>query len=281
MVRQAARRGPIQGNPPFRLVAWHSSRPRSSWSPPSSRLSPCRARCARRTKRPRRPPRRWPGRPEPPRARRRPTVLCVGARPSLVGGLPTPVTPARGVDSVRLESLLLATPRAASLEAALRRIAGLWGDPDARADDAPHAPRPGATPRPAGGPRDVPPRPARHLLPGPAAPRRRRGGGGGGRRAAVARAPRRPRSPLDARGRLPLARPRGLSTTTPRAAERGRATRSRASATRDRTCRTAVSRFQRDARPPARRRRRQPHPDGPLQPGDASRDRASASGDGS
>jgi murein L,D-transpeptidase YcbB/YkuD len=33
------------------------------------------------------------------------------------------------VDAARLESLLLATPRAASLDAALRRITGLWGDP--------------------------------------------------------------------------------------------------------------------------------------------------------
>jgi general secretion pathway protein A len=43
--------------------------------------------------------------------------------------LPSPAAPAPGVDTARLESLLLATPREASLNAALRRITGLWGDP--------------------------------------------------------------------------------------------------------------------------------------------------------
>jgi general secretion pathway protein A len=51
------------------------------------------------------------------------------ARAALVGPLPSPAAPAPGVDAARLESLLLATPRAASLDAALRRITGLWGDP--------------------------------------------------------------------------------------------------------------------------------------------------------
>jgi general secretion pathway protein A len=52
-----------------------------------------------------------------------------GASAGLMGPLPSPAAPAPGVDAARLESLLLATPRAASLEAALRRITGLWGDP--------------------------------------------------------------------------------------------------------------------------------------------------------
>jgi general secretion pathway protein A len=48
---------------------------------------------------------------------------------NLTGPLPSPTAPAPAVDAARFESLLLATPREASLNAALRRIAGLWGDP--------------------------------------------------------------------------------------------------------------------------------------------------------
>src|SRR5260221_12501691 len=43
--------------------------------------------------------------------------------------LPSSAAPPPAVDAARFESLLLATPREASLNAALRRIAGLWGDP--------------------------------------------------------------------------------------------------------------------------------------------------------
>src|SRR5258708_6567564 len=53
-----------------------------------------------------------------------------GPAPSgLTSPLPSPAAPPPAADSARFESLLLATPREASLNAALRRITGPWGDP--------------------------------------------------------------------------------------------------------------------------------------------------------
>src|SRR5258708_27773987 len=53
-----------------------------------------------------------------------------GPAPSgLTSPLPSPTAPAPAADAARFESLLLVTPREASLNAALRRISGLWSDP--------------------------------------------------------------------------------------------------------------------------------------------------------
>ncbi len=56
-----------------------------------------------------------------------PAVRGPEAAAGLAGSSPAAL-PA-GVDAARLEPLLLATPRTASFDAALRRITGLWGDP--------------------------------------------------------------------------------------------------------------------------------------------------------
>ncbi len=64
-----------------------------------------------------------------PRTLRAPSEAPEAPASRPMGPLPSPAAPAPGLDAARLESLLLATPRAASLDAALRRISGLWGDP--------------------------------------------------------------------------------------------------------------------------------------------------------
>ena len=167
------------------------------------------------------------------------------------------------------------TPRCAR---PLPQVRALWGA-GRSSDDAPHAPRPGAAPRPAGGPRDVPSRPARHLLPGPPRPRRR---GGRRRHGEATRRCASPWSDLDrlwTRQAIFLWRDfeRRLGRRSRAGARPGRGTPSAALGYHGGpSAAQAIARFQRDARPRSRRHPGEPHAHGPLQPRRTGRGRASS-----
>ncbi len=64
-----------------------------------------------------------------PRTLRAPTDPDPGAAPGAAMASPAPALPALGAEAQRLEAVLLATPRASSFDAAVSRVAALWGEP--------------------------------------------------------------------------------------------------------------------------------------------------------